>query len=243
MKDNITVCLKKGGNKDQAVSLANKLSVTVSSEMGKGLTVLFDSKGTSLSGKNLNFQADFEEMLHRLTDGRLQHEMLVKASKSEEKGKAIDATAGMGEDGILLAAAGYDVTMYEQNMVVAALLKDALRRAKKHPVLKDIVSRMHLVEGDSIELLPKVLDEIDLIYLDPMFPEKQKSSLTGKKMQLIQQMEAPCDNAEELFSAALQVQAKKIIVKRPLKSEFLAGKEPNHSLPGKAIRYDIYVNS
>lgn len=44
-------------------------------------------------------------MLHRVTRGRLQHEMLVKAVKSDKEGrKAIDATAGMGEDAFLLAA-------------------------------------------------------------------------------------------------------------------------------------------
>ena len=51
--------------------------------------------------------------------------MLVRAVKTEgEHLKAIDATAGMGEDGFLLAAYGYEVTLYEQNPVIAALLKD-----------------------------------------------------------------------------------------------------------------------
>ena len=53
-------------------------------------------------------------MLHRVTNGRLQHEMLVRAAKSDKEGrKAIDATAGMGEDAFLLAAQGYEVTLYE----------------------------------------------------------------------------------------------------------------------------------
>ena len=132
-------------------------------------------------------------MLHRVTNGRLQHEMLVRAAKSEkEERKAIDATAGMGEDAFLLAAQGYEVTLYEQNPVVAVLLKDALRRAKKHPVLKDIAARMKLVEGDSVECMSKAAPD-------------------------------------------------KIIVKRPLKSEFLAGRKPSYTLNGKAIRYDCYT--
>ena len=64
-------------------------------------------------------------MLHRVTNGRLQHEMLVRAAKSEKEGrKAIDATAGMGEDAFLLAAQGYEVTLYEQNPVVTAARKE-----------------------------------------------------------------------------------------------------------------------
>ena len=142
---------------------------------------MFDSKGISLTGYGLTYQGDFENMLHRVTNGRLQHEMLVRAAKSEKEGrKAIDATAGMGEDAFLLAAQGYEVTLYEQNPVVAVLLKDALRRAKKHPILKEIAVRMKLVEGDSVECMSKLLDPVDVIYLDPMFPARQKSSLINK---------------------------------------------------------------
>ena len=181
-------------------------------------------------------------MLHRVTNGRLSHEMLVRAAKSDgENLKAIDATAGMGEDGFLLAAYGYEVTLYEQNPVIAALLKDALRRAKKHPVLKDIAARMKLVEGDSVECLAKLMDPVDVIYLDPMFPERQKSGLINKKLQLIQKLEPPCSEEKDLFDAAIKASPSKIIVKRPLKSVHLDGREPSYILKGKAIRYDCYV--
>ena len=181
-------------------------------------------------------------MLLRVTKGRLQHEMLVRAAKSDKEGrKAIDATAGMGEDAFLLAAQGYEVTLYEQNPVIAILLKDALRRARKHPVLKEIAARMKLVEGNSVECMRKLLDPVDVIYLDPMFPARQKSSLINKKLQLIQKLEPPCSAETDLFDAAIQADPEKIIVKRPLKSEFLAGRKPSYTLNGKAIRYDCYT--
>ena len=135
MNDKIVVCIQKGGQRDQAESFARRAGSVIADKPGKELTVLFDSKGVYLTGYGLTYQGDFENMLHRVTNGRLQHEMLVRAAKSEkEERKAIDATAGMGEDAFLLAAQGYEVTLYEQNPVVAVLLKDALRRAKKHPV-------------------------------------------------------------------------------------------------------------
>ena len=149
----------------------------------------------------------------------------------------------MGEDAFLIAANGYDITLHEQNPVVALLLKDSLRRAKKHPELKDIVSRMHVVEGDSTVILSNRIDPIDLIYLDPMFPGRQKSGLIGKKLQLIQKMESPCNTEHELFDAAIKANPSKIVVKRPLKAPFLAGRKPNYSLDGKAIRYDCYTYS
>ena len=133
------------------------------------------------------------------------------------------------------------MTLYEQNPVVAALLKDAIRRAKKNQILKDIAGRMKVVEADSVESMSKLLDPVDVIYLDPMFPARQKSSLINKKLQLIQKLEPPCSEETDLFDAALKVCPSRIIVKRPLKSECLAGREPSYTLKGKAIRYDCYV--
>ena len=241
MNDKIVVCIGKGGQKDMAESFSRRTSSPIVNKPGDYLTVLFDSKGVSLSGFGLSYQGDFENMLHRVTNGRLQHEMLAKAVKTDQENlKAVDATAGMGEDSLLLAACGYQVTLYEQNPVIAILLKDALRRAKKNTVLKDIVSRMQLVEGDSIEHLNKRLDPVDVIYLDPMFPGRQKSGLINKKLQLIQKLEPPCSEETALFDAAMAAQPSKIIVKRPLKSPYLDERVPSYSLKGKAIRYDCY---
>ena len=242
MNSEIVVCLEKGGQKDMAEAFSRRTGFCMMDKPGSQLTVLFNSKGVSLVGFGLSYQGDFENMLHRVTNGRLQHEMLVRAAKSEKEGrKAIDATAGMGEDAFLLAAQGYEVTLYEQNPVIAVLLKDALRRARKHPLLKDIAGRMKLIEGNSIDQMSKLLEPVDVIYLDPMFPARQKSSLINKKLQLIQKLEPPCSAETELFDAAIKTRPSKIIVKRPLKSEFLAERKPSYTLSGKAIRYDCYT--
>ena len=242
MNNEIVVCFEKGGQKDMAEAFARRIGAEISEKPGPKLTILFHAKGVSLTGYGLSYQGDFENMLHRVTNGRLQHEMLVRAAKSAKPGrKAIDATAGMGEDAFLLAAQGYEVTLFEQNPVIAVLLKDALRRAKKHPVLKDIASRMNLVQDNSVEGMSKLLDPVDVIYLDPMFPARQKSSLINKKLQLIQKLEPPCSEETDLFDAAISASPSKIIVKRPLKSEFLAGRKPSYTLNGKAIRYDCYT--
>lgn len=243
MNNKFSVCIQKGGQRELAESFARKTNSQIISEPGDALTVLFDSTGVSLTGYGLSYQGDFKNMLHRVTNGRLQHEMLVRAVKSEKDGRrAIDAAAGMGEDAFLMAAQGYEVTMYERNPVIALLLKDALRRAGKNSILKDIAVRMKLVEGDSIEGMNAMLDPVDVIYLDPMFPARQKSGLINKKLQLIQKMEPPCSDENELFDAALRAAPDKIVVKRPLKSDVLAGRKPSYSLKGKAIRYDCYQN-
>ena len=243
-ENKVVIRIEKGGDKDLAGSLAAKLGAPILSENGEDLTVLFDAAGVSLTGYGLSYQGDFAGMLHRVSDGRLSHEMLARAVKTDGpvKGlKAVDATAGMGEDAFLIAAYGYDVTLCEQNPVIATLLKDAIRRGRKNPQIRDIVSRMKVYPGDSIEYLKNNLDDLDVVYLDPMFPKRQKSGLINKKLQLIQKLEPPCSSENELFEAALSSKAGRIIVKRPLKSPNLAGKSPNYMLKGKAIRYDCYV--
>mgnify|MGYP003330080551 CR=1 FL=1 len=79
----------------------------------------------------------------------------------------------------------------------------------------------------------------DIIYLDPMFPERQKSASVKKKFQLIHELEAPCSNENDLLEAALSLNAGKIVIKRPAKGPFLGGCKPDYSVEGKAIRYDI----
>ncbi len=237
----LVICAGKGAQKDFVESLSRKLNAPIEKEPGDDLTLIVDSTGVSLNGYGLKLQGDFEkEMLRRISDGRLAHEMLVKVTKTQETGlKAIDATAGMGEDAILLAANGYEVIMYEQNPVIAALLRDTIRRAKKNQKLKEIVSRMTLIEGNSIELM-KYQNDIAVIYLDPMFPAKKKSSLTNKKLQLIQKLEHPCFDEEELLNAAFDVNPEKIIIKRPHNGKYLADRKPDYSVEGKAIRYDCF---
>ena len=104
--------------------------------------------------------------------------------------RAVDATAGFGEDSLLLAAAGYNVELYEYDPVIAALLRDALRRAAKssYDALRDAVSRMDLREGDSVSAMRAMAgsnEPPDIVLLDPMFPERRKSALVKKKFQLL----------------------------------------------------------
>ena len=237
----LAVCMGSGADKDMASALASRLNAPLIKEngTGDGITLMIDADGVSLVGYGLRYQGDFEQMIPRITKGRLYHEMLVHVAKPKGTGLiAVDAAAGMGEDALLLAACGYDVTLYEKNAVVAALLRDAMRRAEKNEVLKNIIGRMHLVDGDSIELIPKQIKRADLVYLDPMFPARKKSGLIGKKLQLIQKLEQPCGDEKALLDAAMLAHPKKIIIKRPLKGAELAGVKPSYTVKGKAIRYD-----
>lgn len=189
---------------------------------------------------------DFTKEIPRLKRGVIGTELLVKACKIKNKDNptVLDATAGMGEDSLLLAAAGFSVQMYEYNPVIAALLRDTMKRAMEDEFLGPIVERMTLTEGDSIRAMKEMKpDEApDVILLDPMFPERTKSALIKKKFQLIHTLESPCENEGEMLNAAMTLKPKKLVIKRPLKGATLAGVKPSYSLNGKAIRYDVIVN-
>ena len=119
------------------------------------LTLRVDAGGLTLARDGMELRGDFSRMIPRLRQGALQRELLVKAArvKGVDAPTAVDATAGLGEDSLLLAAAGFEVTLCECDPVIAALLQDALRRSADDPQLASAVARMHVVCGDSKEVL------------------------------------------------------------------------------------------
>jgi hypothetical protein len=69
----------------------------------------------------------------------------------------IDATAGLGRDAFLLASLGATVTMIERSADMHALLLDGMARAlDAGGVTAEIISRMTLIHGDAIQLLPSL---------------------------------------------------------------------------------------
>lgn len=210
----------------------------------KQLYLKYDSNGLSLTDGSNELRGDFSENLKRLKQNNLQRELLVKAARLkglDHTPLLLDATAGMGEDSLLLAASGFNVMLFEYDPVIAALLEDTLRRGLLIPELCDIVSRMELHTDNSIDAMKSLESSPDVILLDPMFPARTKSSLVKKKFQLLQQLEPPCSDANLLLDAAIKARPHKIIIKRPVKGPFLGDIKPDFSLSGKAIRYDCIL--
>lgn len=208
------------------------------------LALVLDDEGLSLVGGGMAMRADLTDMLPRLRPAALKRELLVRAAKIKDADGvplAVDMTAGLGEDSLLLAAAGFEVVLFERDPVIAALLKDALRRASAAPGLAEAVSRMRLVEGDSVAGLQDLGRLPDVVYLDPMFPERRKSAAVKKKFQLLHLLEHPCTDQDDLMRAALAARPRKVVVKRPAKGPNLADIKPSYSLAGKAVRYDCIV--
>ena len=222
---------------DIAKSLLDKFS----GDDGAPMTLQFDGDGLALISDGKILRGDFTKMINRIKPQTIGSELLAKAAKIKDAGDkiyALDATAGLGEDSLILAAAGFYVKMYEQNPVIYELLCDAKRRAEEDSFLVNIVSRMEIFNANSIEAMGSLDFCPDVILLDPMFPERQKSALVKNKLQVIQSLEMPCANEVDMLYAATMAKPKRIVIKRPPKGEFLASVKPDYSISGKAVRFD-----
>ncbi|MCH2055800.1 MAG: class I SAM-dependent methyltransferase [Thalassotalea sp.] len=159
--------------------------------------------------------------------------------------KVLDATAGLGRDAFVLATLGCDVVLMERNPVVAALLEDGLSRAKLHGDVADIAARMSLIHHSSIDemqALENLSDDIDVVYLDPMYPHKEKSAQVKKEMRVFQSLVGADLDAHQLLAPAIEIAKYRVVVKRPSYAEPIADKKPSTAIKMKKNRFDIYVN-
>jgi len=155
--------------------------------------------------------------------------------------KVLDATAGLGRDAFVLATLGCQVTMMERMPVVAALLENGLSRAQLSTEVNDIASNMSLIHASSLEQMT-LAQQPDVIYLDPMYPHKEKSALVKKEMRIFQSLVGADNDADDLLAPALAIAKYRVVVKRPSYAPPLAGKTPSTSIKMKKNRFDVYVN-
>lgn len=182
-------------------------------------------------------------MAHRRKFGGGRSEAVAKAV-GIKKGyipSVVDATAGLGRDAFVLAALGCEVRMLERHPVVAALLDDGLQRgyadAEIGPWLKQ---RMSLIHASSIHALETISPQPDVVYLDPMYPHRQKSALVKKEMRVFQSLVGADNDADALLEPALALAKRRVVVKRPDYAEPLAGKVAEAAVTTKNHRFDIY---
>ncbi len=162
------------------------------------------------------------------------------------KPRLCDATAGMGGDSLVFASLGAVVTLVERQPTVAALLRDGLARlqaAAAEPELAGLSERLELVEADGADYLAAVVEgQFDVVYLDPMFPPRDKSAKVKKAMAAFHQLVGGDSDSDQLLAAARAAATYRVVVKRPRGAEPVGGQAPSHTIEGKTVRYDIYVN-
>lgn len=163
---------------------------------------------------------------------------LVRACKPSKGMRIIDATAGWGRDAAILASFGAEVLMLERHPIMAALLKDGLNRLQPTSRLK-----LSLIEINAIDYLKTLLSHQypDVIYIDPMHPERQKSAKVKKDMQCLQSLVKPDLDVESLIQQATHCVKDRVVVKWPAHTKPLLS--PQFSIDGKTVRFDVYISS
>ncbi|WP_231757516.1 class I SAM-dependent methyltransferase [Microbulbifer elongatus] len=187
---------------------------------------------------------------HRRRYGGGKGQQIAKATgiRSGFYPQILDATAGLGRDAFVLASLGSEVRMLERNPVVYALLEDGVQRlraaAQCDPELAPIAGRLILeprVTSAAAWLRGQGGETIPVIYLDPMFPSRDKSAKVKKEMVAFHEIVGSDEDADALLTPALEACYYRAVVKRPRLAPDLDSAKPSLRFEGKSGRFDVYT--
>lgn len=198
----------------------------------------------------MSLQVDFISgaQAHRRKYGGGKSQLIAKAVGIKAKifPSVLDLTAGLGKDAFVLASLGCSVTLVERNPAVFKALQEGIARAVDHAQREDvdllrIMERMTLVNSDSLNYLndSKNIRE-QVIYLDPMFPERKKSAAVKKDMVMLQEIVGADDDSDLLFERAFAADVCRIVVKRPKLAPPLGNIKVPLVFQGQSSRFDVY---
>ena len=219
-------------------------------EQSSGFSLHYDDKGLSLYKTDepklgaINVDFVTGAVAHRRKFGGGKGQSIAKAVGLNKGATPVvlDATAGLGRDGFVLASLGCKVILHERHPVVAALLYDGLQRAYNDSEIGPWMQQnMSLIFGSSHTLLAQCDSMPDVVYLDPMFPHREKSALVKKEMRVFQELVGGDTDADDLLDFAYPLASKRVVVKRPDYAPFLNDKTPSMQIKTKKNRFDVYV--
>ena len=145
--------------------------------------------------------------------------------------RVLDAMAGWGTDGLTLARLGCRVRMLEVSPLVFAMLTDRLRRGGlcAETELADARAWMRSRHGE----------RHDVVYLDPMFPPRNKTALPAKPLQVLREIvgEEPRD-VPELLELARRCALSRVVMKQ--RAHGPAVSDPDWQVTGRTVRFDVY---
>ena len=249
----VTVIAQESSLNDAARQLAGRFGLTFDEAGASGLAYQLVLTAERLELRsNLTRQGpvfvDFTAgaVAHRQRFGGGRKQLIARAvgMKKGVSPRILDATAGMARDAFVLACLGSEVTLIERSPVIAALLEDGLQRAEKHIELGNLVrERLKLIYGDALDVMRHLAGDKqpDVIFLDPMFPEKMTSALVKKEMRVFRDIAGKDIDADKLLPIALEKAVKRVVVKRPLYAGWLNDMEPTMEMKSGKQRFDIYM--
>jgi len=253
MKKHVSVSYTGNHLQDTAQSLAQQLDLNcvtagdTSSSLQLNLTDEFIELRDNLAHSAIHVDFITGTLCHRKQYGGGRGQAIARAiglKPGTAPPEILDATAGLGKDAFVLACLGCPVTMIERSPIVATLVADALERAKDDADFQVLHEQgFKLIQANARDYILQVDEAFrpDVIYLDPMYPEKKKSALVKKNMQILQKLLGQDEDTDELLSAALNCARKRVVVKRPKGTTTIAGPKPTMAIESKKTRYDVYV--
>lgn len=231
----------------------NHLPYSSHKDKNTSLSLHFTNDYTELSDndKNIDIHIDFISggMAHRQKYGGGRGQSIAKAvglKQGISPPTILDATAGLAKDAYVLACLGCSMTLLERSPIIVELIKDAIRRASEDVHFQSILKNgFEVINQSSIEYLSELKNVgnvfPDVVYLDPMYPDKKKSASVKKNMQILQKLLGKDEDTAELLNIALKVANKRVVVKRPKGAENLTELKPTYIVESKNTRYDVYI--
>lgn len=229
------------------------------------ILLLDDKDKLSWLSDGLSVAPEWDKLQRRVVSAGRKSELLLQAAKLTADSRVIDATAGFGHDSLILASTGAQVIMLEQQPLMALLLLAEQQRMNALPNWQKLMSRLQIINTDALSYFAKLQTDaisdskaIDVVYLDPMFPEDSyqdsktgKGAKVGKHMQALHQLASPPTSEEErqLLQSAQAVVSQnsqntqaqgRVIVKRPQLAPSLANQQASESWHNEAVRFDGY---
>lgn len=214
------------------------------------LQLVFGNERIELYDNRLNtsIYVDFVHgaLAHRQQFGGGRGQAIAKAVglKQGKNPSVLDITAGLARDAYILATLGCPLTLIEKSPILSKLIKDGIARGLEDEQSAEVLTEhFELHNQDAIDFMKNLQNDQqpDTIYLDPMYPERKKSALVKKEMQILQHLLGKDENSGELLETALNYAKDRVVVKRPIHAPFLLDKKPATSITSKKTRFDIYL--
>ena len=199
-------------------------------------------------------QCNNETISINFSTGKSHHRLLFGGGKQQPITKAcglikhknwtiLDATAGLAQDAFVIASlmSQSSITLIEQHPAIFSLIQYAIQQPTDNPAIQNICNKMSVINDDSIIFMDTHKKQFDVIYLDPMYPERKKKAKVKKGMQALQTLIGHEQNETTLFESAIASAKQRVVIKRPKSAPFYTNTQPSFDCSSKNTRYDVYV--
>jgi len=236
-------------NQAELFASENKLKLLPEKNNEYALQLIYGENHIELFDTELNtgIHVDFLEgaLAHRQQFGGGRGQAIAKAIglKHGKSPTVLDATAGLARDAYILATLGCKVTLVEQSPALYTLIKNGIERALASDLKHFINNFTNLVCADSVLFIKNAGSDVspDVIYIDPMYPERKKSALVKKDMQILHKLIGYSKKNDGILEAALEYATQRVVVKRPIHANPINDIKPAANISSKKTRYDIYI--